>query len=83
MENETPKQKAERLGVPLRHTPPMFKEKEKNPFEQQQKTMNERFKEMMNPVSSVCETCGKELTKAQERACGNMLCPFGQLQQYL
>lgn len=77
MNNETPAEKAKRLGVPLRHTPPMIKEPEPNPFQQQQKTLNERYKEMFNSVSSVCETCNKELTRAQERPCGHSRCPFG------
>lgn len=73
--NETPREKAERLGVPLRYTPPIRKQ-EPNPLQGQRQ---DGIKSYLNLIVSVCETCGKELTRQQEKPCGNMGCPFGEM----
>jgi len=72
---ETAKEKADRLGVPLRRTPQPIPFKP-NPLNGQDNS-KDYLNSLMKQVSSVCETCGKELTKMQERPCGLFGCPFG------
>jgi hypothetical protein len=76
---ESANEKAKRLGVPLKSTPPYFKEQPQNPLRGTAETMEDKFKRLMNHTTCVCETCNKELTRQQEHPCGNMLCPFGRL----
>jgi hypothetical protein len=74
---ETPAEKAKRLGVKLFHRPPSV------PIETKSKSdpFLEKMKhELLNRVTGVCETCGKEITVLTENGdpCGKGGCPFGE-----
>jgi hypothetical protein len=71
---ETPKEKANRLGVKLFPSPiikPQPQESEKDLGSQLYK------KRFMEEIIGICETCGIEITRMSKSPCGHQLCPFG------
>lgn len=75
-EQETPQQKAERLGVPIIPLLPNLPQPIKD--DKPMQAYKDGVLKIINTPTSVCGACGKVITLAtKSEPCGNMYCPFG------
>lgn len=83
--SETPKQKAERLGVKLipKGLDMIDPKREKAEEEKRQReAVKAMILESLNKTVAVCERCGRELSYIdveKREPCGDSGCPFGML----
>lgn len=73
---ETPQEKAKRFGVPLIHEIKIEPIKETDNAKELRDMLLCEMTKYQNEVVSIC-TCGKEITRKNNKPCGSQGCPFG------